>query len=147
MLTEFYNNAYSYKFKSLSDRDIGTSKSIPVLPRITEYGRVKIGDEIFGSTSATRYKRSAKILAKFILDDGSIDVYPGIIQFYFEHVVQLPEGSKKHVLAFVRWFKPVDNHKIRYHCQIDDIYNIELWNQDFYNISRDCIIPVHNILG
>ena len=147
LLTEYYNNAYNYSFKSLSDRNIGISNFITVLPRITEYGRLKIGDEIFGSISAARQKRSAKIIAKFILDDGSTDIYPGIVQFYFEHVVHLPNGLKKHVLAFVRWFKPVDNHKIRYYCQVDDIYNIKLWNQNFYNISRDCIIPVHNILG
>ncbi|CAG8724606.1 1471_t:CDS:2, partial [Ambispora leptoticha] len=147
ILTKYYNNAYNYSFKSLNDRNIRRSESIPVLPRVTEFGKVKISDEIFGSTSAAKQKRLAKILAKFILANRSTDIYPGIVQFYFEHVVQLPEGPKKHVLVFVHWFKPVDNHKIRYHCQVDDICNIELWNRNFYNISRDCIIPIHNILG
>ena len=27
------------------------------------------------------------------------------------------------------------------------ICNIELWKKDFYELSQDCIIPVHNILG
>ncbi|GBC18984.2 hypothetical protein GLOIN_2v1775288 [Rhizophagus irregularis DAOM 181602=DAOM 197198] len=31
--------------------------------------------------------------------------------------------------------------------EIDEICNVELWNTEFYPISRDCIIPVHHILG
>jgi hypothetical protein len=54
-------------------------------------------------------------------------------------------------LAFIKWYKPAEDHRSRFHCQIDKddtkICNIELWKKDFYKLSRDCIIPVHNILG
>jgi hypothetical protein len=39
---------------------------------------------------------------------------------------------------------------MRYYCQIDnDIKscNIELWFNEFYDMSRDSIIPIHNIFG
>ena len=39
--------------------------------------------------------------------------------------------------------------KMRYYFSIDDdnkTCNVELWRNDFYPESRDCIIPVHNIL-
>ncbi|CAG8650879.1 7247_t:CDS:2 [Funneliformis caledonium] len=42
------------------------------------------------------------------------------------------------------------NHKTRFHCKIngdDNSYNIELWKKIFYDLSRDCIIPVYSILG
>src|SRR5205807_5967223 len=29
----------------------------------------------------------------------------------------------------------------------EKICNIELWKRDFYELSRDCIIPIHSILG
>ena len=29
----------------------------------------------------------------------------------------------------------------------DKLYNMKLWKKEFYNFSRDCIIPVHNIFG
>ena len=38
--------------------------------------------------------------------------------------------------------------RIRYHFSVDDkICNVELWSTEFYPILRDCIIPVHHILG
>src|SRR6059058_4259702 len=65
--------------------------------------------------------------------------------------IQLPEGPATHSLAFVRWYDKVDDRRSRFHCQIgnDDekICNIELWKRDFYELSRDCIIPIHSILG
>ena len=54
-------------------------------------------------------------------------------------------------LVFVRWYERTDDQKSRFHCQINDdnlkISNIELWDKNFYELSRDCIIPVDNILG
>jgi hypothetical protein len=93
------------------------------------------------------------VLAQFVTDDnGSIDTYPGQVQFFFEHTIDLPAGgSVKHSLAFVKWYRPAEDTRSRFHCQvsIDDtsICNIELWKKNFYELSRDCIIPVYNILG
>src|SRR5881275_3096847 len=44
-----------------------------------------------------------------------------------------------------------DDRRSRFHCQIgnynEKICNIELWKKDFYELSQDCIIPIHSILG
>jgi hypothetical protein len=108
--------------------------------------------EVFGSTYSPRYIKSANILAQFILDDdNTTDIYPGQVQFFFEHTVQLSDGPVTHSLAFVRWYEAADDRRSRFHCQIDKddmkICNVELWKKDFYELSRDCIILVHNILG
>ena len=51
-------------------------------------------------------------------------------------------------LTYVKWYLPERN---RFHYRIEEDYrsvNIELWNNDeFYNLSRDSIIPIHNIYG
>ena len=55
-----------------------------------------------------------------------------------------------HKLAFVRWYKPVNSSSIQHRFSIDDdvkTYNVELWENNFFPISRDNIIPIHNILG
>ena len=62
----------------------------------------------------------------------------------------MPEGETTHSLAFVRWYKAAEDRRTRFHCQVNKdlkICNVELWKNDFYELSRDCIIPVHNILG
>src|ERR1044071_2931005 len=75
----------------------------------------------------------------------SLDIVP------YQHWIQLPEGPATHSLAFVKWYDKADDRRSRFHYQIgnDDekICNIELWKKDFYELSRDCIIPIHSILG
>ena len=76
-----------------------------------------------------------------------VDCYPGQIQYFFKHIIDLPERDFEHNLAYIRWYKP---SIYRYHFSVDDnqrTYNVELWSKDFYPESRDCIIPVHHILG
>ena len=45
--------------------------------------------------------------------------------------------------------KAVNNHQTRFYCGInndDRKVNIELWKDaEFYELSRDSIIPIHNI--
>jgi hypothetical protein len=114
---------------------------------------LRIGAEVIGSKFSARHIRSANVLSQFVLDDGNTtDTYPGQVQFFFEHNIQLPNGNQKHYLAFVRWHKKSKDHRTRFHCQINNndngnICNIELWEKDFYELGRDCIIPIHNILG
>ena len=87
----------------------------------------------------------------FVIDDNTTDIYPGQVQFFFEHMIQLPKGSATYLLAFVRWYDKADNRRSQFYCQIgndnEKICNIELWKRDFYELSRDCIIPIHSILG
>jgi len=149
LLADFYCNTYDKNFVLHSQLHNASDGSIPILPKVNQFSRLKIGTEIFGSTLSSRHVKSAKILARFILNDNSSDVYPGQVQFFFEHTVWLPEGPKTHYLAFVRWYKPAENHKTRFYCKInndDKSCNIELWKFEFYEMGRDCIIPIHNIL-
>src|SRR5207248_3300675 len=71
---------------------------------INQHGRIKIGSEIFGANIASRYRKNSYILAKFIQDNETIDTFPGEVQFYFTHTIDLPTGSKTHQLAFVKWY-------------------------------------------
>uniref|UniRef100_U9U2J6 Uncharacterized protein n=1 Tax=Rhizophagus irregularis (strain DAOM 181602 / DAOM 197198 / MUCL 43194) TaxID=747089 RepID=U9U2J6_RHIID len=87
----------------------------------------------------------------FTQDNESIELYPGMVQFYFEHVLRLPTiGERTHKLAYVKWYLPVNDHQIRFYCRAeqddDRSVNIELWKlNEFYEMSRDSIIPIHNI--
>ncbi|GET49776.1 hypothetical protein GLOIN_2v1775288 [Rhizophagus irregularis DAOM 181602=DAOM 197198] len=92
---------------------------------------------------------SSFILAKFMTESGDIDCYPGQVQYFFTHAINLPDGLSEHNLAFIRWYKPAESSNIRYHFRVrdDEICNVELWGTEFYPESRDCIIPVHHILG
>ena len=89
-------------------------------------------------------------MAKFETQDGRIDTYPGQIQFFFVHSICV-NGTDldDHYLAYIRWYKESKN---RYHFSVNDdnnqqICNVELWDSEFYPKSRDCIVPVHHILG
>lgn len=151
LLVKYYQNAYEHSFTTLSDIHNAPPGTIAVLAKVNKFGRLRIGAEVIGSTFSARHIRSSNILSQFILDDNTTDTFPGHVQFFFEHTIHLPgEGSKTHYLAFVRWYKPTEDGRSRFHCQIDDdlnICNIELWNREYYKLSRDCIIPIHNILG
>ena len=88
LLVEYYNNAYDLSFVALSNIHISSSESIPVLPKVNQFGRLRLGAEVFGSTFSVRHLRSANILAQFILDDNNTtDTYPGQVQFFFEHTI------------------------------------------------------------
>ena len=58
------------------------------------------------------------------------------------------EGLVTHYLIFIRWYAAAKDRRSRFYCQIDkEICNIELWKNNFYELDRDCIIPIHNLLG
>ena len=151
LLVQYYNTAYNQEFVSIADaalRDIDED-FIVVMPNVNQYGRIRIGAEIFGSIIAARYKNNSHILAKFIQDNEMIESWPGEVQFYFEHSIDLPSGTKLHHLAFVKWHLPAPNRQTRFHFKSkddgDDRCNVELWKYECYDIDRDSIIPVHNI--
>lgn len=152
VLVEYYNNAYDLEFLSIADsvrKTTGSySRKFIVRPQINQFGRIRIGAEIFGSANTPRYSKNSFIIAKFVQDNNSVEFFPGQVQYFFEHKVNLPGLKLIHRLAYVRWFLPVQSHQTRFHCQVDDDIkscNIEVWRKEFYDISRDCIIPVHNI--
>jgi hypothetical protein len=52
--------------------------------------------------------------------DGSVEVFPGQVQYYFEHEVILQKKRQTHKLAYVKWFMPVSTYQTRFHLRIDD---------------------------
>ncbi|GET51251.1 hypothetical protein GLOIN_2v1776801 [Rhizophagus irregularis DAOM 181602=DAOM 197198] len=150
LLVEFYNSLYEEHFVPIYSIT-GPNNDIVVISKIIQYGRIRIGADIFGSIQAAHHKKSSYILARFEQEDGTIDTYPGQVQFYFEHTIYLKNSSSlTHSLALVKWYRLVQDHRTRYFCQVDDDIkscNIELWTNGFYDMSRDSIIPVHHILG
>ncbi|CAB4439110.1 unnamed protein product [Rhizophagus irregularis] len=157
-LITYYNEVYGEKmdveFGSMSNlisRGLQNDSYVVVQPIINQCGRIRVAAEIFGSALAPRYKKNSYILAKFTQDNESIELYPGMVQFYFEHVLRLPTiGERTHKLAYVKWYLPVNDHRIRFYCRAeqddDRSVNIELWKlNEFYEMSRDSIIPIHNI--
>ncbi len=153
ILVEYYNSAYDLKFVSIaeaSQRGSDRSNRIVIRPQVNQFRRIRIGAEIFGSAITPRYLKNSFILANFIQENDSVELYPGQVQYFFEHEVKLPIGRQTHKLAYVKWFLPAPSHQTRFHCQVDDDVrscNIEVWRKDFYDIGRDCIIPVHNIFS
>jgi hypothetical protein len=149
LLVQFYKATY----ESLNFRKIftGTQDSIIVLNRAHQYGRCRIGSELFGSDMSSRNVNSSFVLAQFENQDGSVDLYPGQVQYFFEHYVDLPSrGLVEHKLAYIRWYRPVSSAATRFYFSSDDeaeTCNVELWDTEFSRIQRDCIIPVHNIFG
>src|SRR5256886_15083992 len=118
-LVEFYNSLYNNYFIFISFIT-GPTNDIVVNPNIKQYGRLRIGSDIYGSVQAARHEKSSYILARFVQDDDTVDTYPGQVQFFFEHTIYLNNKSITHSLALVKWYKPVQDHKIRYYCQVDD---------------------------
>jgi hypothetical protein len=151
LLVEYYDNLYDDSFISISSITASSNNCNVVNPRIKQYGRLRIGADIYGSVQAARHEKSSYILARFVQDDETVDTYPGQVQFFFEHAIYLNNKSTTHSLALVKWYKPVQDHKIRYYCQVDDddikSCNIELWSNEFFKLGRDSIIPVHNVLS
>ena len=101
LLVEYYENLYNDDhFISISSM-IDPSNNIVVNSNIKQYGRLRIGADIYGSVQAARHEKSAYILARFVQDDGTVDTYPGQVQFFFEHTVY-KQQSLVHSLALVR---------------------------------------------
>lgn len=149
-LVEYYKGTYVDSiFRKPFTTDL--PDSIIVNNKVNQYGRCQIGAEIFGSAVSARHIKSSFILAKFINRDGrSVDTYPGQIQYFFKHNIRINSQNLSHNLAYIRWYKPVNSHSTRFYFSINndaETCNVELWDNNFYPISRDCIIPIHNILG
>ena len=95
---EYYSNAYQRPFVSLSNIHSSSKEAIVVLPKANQYSRLKIGAEVFGSTSLPRYIKSANVLSKFILDDNNTtNIYPGQVQFFL-NIQKICRKVPQHIL-------------------------------------------------
>ena len=90
----------------------GSEDAIIIQVKMNRFGRCQIGSEVFGSTLSLRHVKSSYILAKFITNDGTVDCYPGQVQYYFDHVVDLPDGPYEHFLAYVHWYQPAASSNV-----------------------------------
>jgi hypothetical protein len=148
ILIEYYTNAYDSKFITIAESASASPSDFIVTNMVNQFGRVRISTEIFGSVMAPRFIKNAHVLAKFIQNNETSDLFPGQVQYYIEHTTKTPNGLKTHRLALIRWYKPAPNRQIRFYTSIDTeekSSNIELWRNDFYDLSRDCLIPIHYI--
>ena len=117
---------------------------------MNQHVRLMIGNKIFGSKIAGRYENNAIILAKWeAFRDGTSDIYPGEVQYYFEHTLTLSEGPKTHLLAYVKWYKNASSSSIRFKHKFmePEKSNTELWKKEYYEEGKDSIIAVQRIYG
>ncbi|CAG8803964.1 28681_t:CDS:2, partial [Dentiscutata erythropus] len=117
---------------------------------MNQYARLQIGNEIFGSKITGRHENNVIILAKWkAYRDRTSDIYPGEVQFYFEHTLTLPRGPKTHLLAYVKWYKNASSSSIRFKHKFmgPEVSNTELWKKEYYEEGQDSIIAVHRIYG
>ena len=74
-----------------------------------KYSNIRLGTEKFGSKLDRRNMRSARIIASWTAEDGSIDISassrPRIVNCYVVHSVKLNVELYQHVFAVVWWHK------------------------------------------
>src|SRR5438034_7690266 len=110
LMIEYYKATYDYGFRRpVSD---GLDDDIIIRIKVDQFRRCRIGSEVFGSSMSLRHIKSSYVLAKFITNDTDVDCYPGQVQYYFTHIVNLLNGPTKHFLAYIRWYKHVDSANI-----------------------------------
>jgi hypothetical protein len=149
LLVEYYEASYeTMNFRKPFIEDF--NNSIIIRNRADLYGRCRIGSETFDSVMSSRNIKGSFVLARFVNQDGSVDLYPGQVQYFFTHSINLSNQTVEHKLAYIRWFKAVNSANIRFYFSIrdqDETCNVELWSTEFYPIKRECIIPIHNIFS
>ena len=101
ILVEYYKAAYKLmNFKKPFTANL--DNSITVQGRINQYGRCWIGSEIFGSAISSRHIKSSFVLAQFVNQDGSVEIYPGQVQYFFTHHLNLLNGTAKHIFGGIK---------------------------------------------
>src|SRR6185295_12290930 len=97
LLLEFYSEAYPQYSFQIPFSGIRDENSILINPFGDQFGRLRIGLEIFGSTMSIRHIRSSFIMANFINQDGvSSDTYVGQIQYFIQHTFKINNNEFKH---------------------------------------------------
>ncbi|RHZ84777.1 hypothetical protein Glove_75g3 [Diversispora epigaea] len=126
ILCEWYVTLYNRKKK-----DVNACMEVTM----NQHARLIIGNEIFGFKITGRHENNAIILVKWkAYRDGTSDIYPGEVQYYFEHTLTLPKGPKTHLLAYVKWYKNAPSSSIRFKHKFmePEVSNTELWNGEYY---------------
>ena len=51
---------------------------------------------------SSHHVKSSFIMTKFITEDNGVDCYPGQVQYFFKHTINLlDDGPKEHFLAYI----------------------------------------------
>ena len=102
VIVEYYKATY-IRYNFWRPFREGPNDSIIICVKMSQFGRCRIGSEIFGSKMSSRHVKSSFVLAKFITEDDNVDCYPGQIQYFFKHTVNLPNNEPaEHFLAYIR---------------------------------------------
>ncbi|PKY46440.1 hypothetical protein RhiirA4_461302 [Rhizophagus irregularis] len=116
LLVDYYNNAYELEFVTIARSMKSNNKPVVVWPQVNQFRHIRIGAEIFGLMNTPRYLKNSFILAKFVQENDSIEIYLGQVQYYFEHELKLGKEKKViHKLAFIKWFIPAPHHQTRFY--------------------------------
>ncbi|GES73103.1 hypothetical protein GLOIN_2v1775288 [Rhizophagus clarus] len=76
--------------------------SIAISVRMNQFRRYRIGSKIFSSKMSSRHIRSSFVITKFITDDDIVDSYPSQVQYFFKHMINLPNNKLiEHFLAYI----------------------------------------------
>jgi hypothetical protein len=71
LLINYYNRAYEHNFsRPRLNSSLPDENYIAITGKVTQYGRLRIGAEYFGSILSKRHVRSSYILASFIYQQG-----------------------------------------------------------------------------
>jgi hypothetical protein len=134
-LVSFYNDIYLEKgviFYSGKQNQTEPNQ-IHVNSLIIKGKVLKLGGEVFSSVGC-KSDLSANIIAQFLTENKEVVYYPGVVNYYFKHSVNLPWGITEHTLCYISWFK---SHKERDWFYIGSelqentykkMYNVELWD-------------------
>ncbi|CAB4439788.1 unnamed protein product [Rhizophagus irregularis] len=80
ILVEYYKAAYDLEFLSISELAQGNTRcsgrKIVIRPQINQFRRIRIGAEIFRSANSPRYSKNLFILAKFVQENESVEIFP-----------------------------------------------------------------------
>ena len=137
-LLEFYR--IQYENRGLEDYRQATREGVFVGNRIEKIKTITLMGQTYRSLAA-RSHRGAHVLVKFV-DSRRMLFWPGEIQYFFRHQLQVNGVFVPHVMAFVRWFgKPPQTADM--HLHTDGF--VETWLREYDDYSYECIVPVHRL--
>ena len=86
LMVEYYLATYElFGFRKPFSK--GSDDDIVIRVKMNQFGRCRIGSEVFGFSILIQHAKSSYILAKFITNDRTVDCYPGQVQYYFTHTI------------------------------------------------------------
>ena len=107
-----------------------------------KYSSITLGSEKFGSKMDCRNLRSARVMASWSADDGSIDMNkarrPGVVLFYLAYSVKMSGQFYQHIFAVV-WWHQAD--------QDEGLFGkpIQVWKCEYSPCGPALFMPVQRI--